>query len=79
MLHAAPRAKPKSGRVIDAHGAYLIPGLWDMHTHVYFDGTAGDGTDIVLPLFLASGITGIRDRQRHIRNGKYHRAKPFIL
>jgi imidazolonepropionase-like amidohydrolase len=47
--------------VIDASGQYLIPGLWDMHTHVYFDNTAGDGTDLVLPLFLANGITGIRD------------------
>jgi imidazolonepropionase-like amidohydrolase len=32
-----------------------------MHTHVYFDSTAADGTDLVLPLFLANGITGIRD------------------
>src|SRR6202035_3601139 len=59
----APSAKlsPKAGRVIDAKGQYLIPGLWDMHTHVYFDSTANDGTDLVLPLFLANGITGIRD------------------
>jgi imidazolonepropionase-like amidohydrolase len=53
--------KPKAGQVIDAHGEYLIPGLWDMHTHVYFDSTAADGTDLVLPLFLANGVTGIRD------------------
>ena len=52
---------PKAAQVIDAHGEYLIPGLWDMHTHVYFDSTAGDGTDIVLPLLLANGITGVRD------------------
>jgi len=52
---------PKVTRIIDAHGAYLIPGLWDMHTHVYFDSTAAEGTDIVLPLLLANGITGIRD------------------
>ncbi len=32
-----------------------------MHTHVYFDSTAADGTDLVLPLFLANGITGVRD------------------
>jgi imidazolonepropionase-like amidohydrolase len=59
----APSAKlkPKTGQVIDAHGQYLIPGLWDMHTHVYFDGTAADGTDLILPLFLANGITGVRD------------------
>jgi imidazolonepropionase-like amidohydrolase len=55
------RATPKSGQVIDAHGQYLIPGLWDMHTHVYFDSTAAEGTDLVIPLFLANGITGIRD------------------
>lgn len=53
------RAAP--GQVVDAHGAYLIPGLWDMHTHVYFDNTIADGTDLVLPLFIANGITGIRD------------------
>jgi imidazolonepropionase-like amidohydrolase len=58
---ASPKANLKSGQVIDAHGQYLIPGLWDMHTHVYFDGTAADGTDLILPLFLANGITGIRD------------------
>ena len=52
---------PKAGQVVDARGEYLIPGLWDMHTHVYFDSTAADGTDLVLPLFLANGITGIRD------------------
>jgi imidazolonepropionase-like amidohydrolase len=55
------RLDAKTGQVIDAHGEYLIPGLWDMHTHVYFDSTAADGTDLVLPLFLANGITGIRD------------------
>jgi imidazolonepropionase-like amidohydrolase len=52
---------PKSKRSINAHGQYLIPGLWDMHTHVFFDGTADDGRDLILPLFLANGVTGIRD------------------
>src|ERR1700679_2124230 len=36
---------PRAGQIIDARAEYLIPGLWDMHTHVYFDGTAADGTD----------------------------------
>jgi imidazolonepropionase-like amidohydrolase len=52
---------PKAAHIVDARGEYLIPGLWDMHTHVYFDSTAADGTDLVLPLFLANGITGVRD------------------
>ncbi len=50
-----------AGQVVDATGLFLIPGLWDMHTHVYFDSTAKDGTDIVLPLFVVNGITGVRD------------------
>jgi adenine deaminase len=33
---ASSKANLKSGRVIDAKGQYLIPGLWDMHTHVSF-------------------------------------------
>ena len=51
----------KAGQIVDGTGDFLIPGLWDMHTHVYFDSTAVDGTDLVLPLFLANGITGVRD------------------
>jgi len=49
------------GAVVDARNAYLIPGLWDMHTHVFFDHTAENGNDLILPMFVAFGITGIRD------------------
>jgi imidazolonepropionase-like amidohydrolase len=52
---------PASGTVVDAHGRFLIPGMWDMHTHVFFDRTAPDGKDLVLPLFVEFGITGVRD------------------
>lgn len=63
IVRVGPSAKanPKAGRVVDARGQYLMPGLWDMHTHVYFDGTANAGTDLILPLLLANGVTGIRD------------------
>jgi imidazolonepropionase-like amidohydrolase len=54
-------AKPRAARVVDATGQYLIPGLWDMHTHLYFDGTASAGTSLILPLLVANGVTGIRD------------------
>ncbi len=54
-------AAPKVGKVVDAGGRFVIPGLWDMHTHVFFDRTAGDGKDLILPMFVAFGVTGIRD------------------
>jgi imidazolonepropionase-like amidohydrolase len=52
---------PKNARVIDATGQYLIPGLWDMHVHSAFGDWFPGGRDIILPLFIANGITGVRD------------------
>ena len=52
---------PANGRVIDAKGMFVIPGLWDMHTHAYFGWPREFGDQYVLPLFIANGITGIRD------------------
>jgi hypothetical protein len=43
---------PPQGRVVDAHGGFLIPGLWDMHVHIQ------DLED--LPLYIANGVTGVR-------------------
>ena len=48
------RLPTKEIEVIDGRGKYLIPGLWDMHAH-------SDGDDRALRLFIAYGITGIRD------------------
>jgi imidazolonepropionase-like amidohydrolase len=53
---------PKTARTIDATGKFLVPGFWDMHVHL-----AGINADpswskqVLLPLLLASGITGVRD------------------
>jgi hypothetical protein len=46
---------PPGAQVVDAQGKYLIPGLWDMHVHPH------RAIDIFYPLFLANGVTGIRD------------------
>jgi imidazolonepropionase-like amidohydrolase len=51
----------KDARVIDATGQYLIPGLWDMHVHSAFGDWFPGGRDIILPLFIANGVTGVRD------------------
>lgn len=57
----ASAAGQKGDRVIDAKGMYVIPGLWDMHTHTYFGASAAQGTELILPMFIANGVTGIRD------------------
>lgn len=44
-----------STQVIDANEKFIIPGLWDMHTHY-----CGSHADLD-PLLIANGITGIRD------------------
>ncbi len=58
---AAKFRLPKNVRVIDATGQYLIPGLWDMHVHSAFGDWFPGGREIILPLFIANGVTGVRD------------------
>jgi imidazolonepropionase-like amidohydrolase len=47
--------------VIDGRGKFLIPGLWDMHVHMVFGDWFPRAKEITLPLFIANGITGVRD------------------
>ncbi|WP_329054748.1 amidohydrolase family protein [Amycolatopsis sp. NBC_01488] len=49
-------------QVVDGRGRYLIPGLWDMHTHGL------DYEEIFPPLFLANGVTGIREMWGYAEN-----------
>jgi hypothetical protein len=46
---------PADAQVVDGQGAFLIPGLWDMHAHIQGNEKAW------LPLYIANGVTGIRD------------------
>ncbi len=46
---------------VNGTGKYLIPGLWDMHVHMVFGDWFPRGKEITLPLFIANGITGVRD------------------
>ncbi|HEY2109024.1 MAG TPA: amidohydrolase family protein [Candidatus Acidoferrales bacterium] len=53
---------PKDAQRIDARGKFLIPGLWDMHTHVAgINANPAWAKQTLLPLLVANGITGIRD------------------
>lgn len=46
---------PPNARVIDGTGKYLIPGLWDMHTHLSFWGPEA------LTLLVGYGVLAVRD------------------
>ena len=50
-----------TGTHIDGSGKYLIPGLWDMHVHIVFGDWFPRAKQVTLPLFIANGITGVRD------------------
>ena len=52
------RRVPPGMRVIEGRGRYLIPALWDMHTHVFAVSPLLD-----LPLYIAYGVTNVRDMQ----------------
>jgi imidazolonepropionase-like amidohydrolase len=49
------------GLYVDGTGKFLIPGLWDMHVHMVFGDWFPRGKEVTLPLFIANGITGVRD------------------
>jgi hypothetical protein len=49
---------PSGASIIQARGKFLIPGLWDMHVHVW-------DADLAFPLFLANGVTGVRNMGGH--------------
>ena len=56
-------AVPANAMVIDGRGKFLMPGLWDMHVHI-FNNSHQAGTDnhkIYFPLLIANGVTGVRD------------------
>src|ERR1043166_4248186 len=46
---------PRNARVVDGTGKFLIPGLFDMHTHLSFWG------DDAFPILVRWGVLGVRD------------------
>ena len=58
---------PQDAQTVDATGKYLIPGLWDMHVHTLTSKNTGTNTGTremhgtFFPLFIANGVTGVRD------------------
>ena len=58
---------PRDAELVDAAGRYVIPGLWDMHVHsvnpvgVDTANRSIAAQDWHFPLFLAYGVTGVRN------------------
>ncbi|MFN2397166.1 MAG: amidohydrolase family protein [Gemmatimonadaceae bacterium] len=47
---------PAGSRIVEGRGKFLLPGFWDMHVHT----AVRDGRDL-LALYVANGVTGVRD------------------
>ncbi len=58
-------------RRVDAHGLYLIPGLWDMHVHAH----RAERERWHYPMYIANGVIGIRDASTHLGSGMAFRAQ----
>src|SRR2546421_9033890 len=56
-----PARYPRNAPSVNCRGLFLIPGLWDMHVHLVFGDWFPGAQDISLPLFVANGVTGVRD------------------
>ena len=53
---AASARVPPGARTVNGRGKFLVPGFWDMHVH-----TAIAGGRPLLALYVANGVTGVRD------------------
>jgi Amidohydrolase family len=58
---------PDGAETLEAAGRYLIPGLWDMHVHSVANVAVDQSDEMIaaqewhFPLFLAHGVTGVRN------------------
>lgn len=52
---------PADAEVLDATGKFLIPGLQDMHLHLTVTPDQAVSREVILPMLVAYGITGVRD------------------
>lgn len=55
-----PSRNQASTRLIDGHGLYAVPGLWDSHVHLS-DATEPEIASTLFPRFLQAGVTSVRD------------------
>jgi hypothetical protein len=61
ITDAAKNSIPVADSIVPAKGMYLLPGFWDMHTHIWGEATT-------FPLLIANGITGVRGMFEQMSN-----------
>ena len=61
IVDSAEGSRFRARQVIDAAGRHVIPGLWDMHMHFGGGDTLIRENRVLLPLYLAHGVTAVRD------------------
>jgi imidazolonepropionase-like amidohydrolase len=52
---------PKAAVRVDGRGRYLMPGLVDMHVHLFNNASRRPPNEWAFPLFVANGATGVRE------------------
>jgi imidazolonepropionase-like amidohydrolase len=62
---------PEGTQAVDARGKFLIPGLWDMHVHVFNNLSGRPPNDWYFPLFIANGVTSVREMWTKPESMKY--------
>ncbi len=46
---------------VDGRGKFLVPGLIDMHVHLFNNASHRPANEWAFPLFVANGVTGVRE------------------
>ena len=54
-------AVPKNAERVDGRGKYLMPGLVDMHVHLFNNASKRPPNTWSFPLYIANGVTGVRE------------------
>lgn len=59
-------AVPPGAIRLEGKSRYLMPGLVDMHVHLFNNSTHRPPNDWAFPLFVANGVTGVREMRSEV-------------
>jgi imidazolonepropionase-like amidohydrolase len=57
---------PTTAVRVNSRGRYLIPGLVDMHVHLFNNSSGRPPNEWAFPLFVANGVTGVREMRTEL-------------